>query len=195
MFHVKYCVVLAALIALSGVAHAQTVVNQPVFVPSRQWVDIGNGPTDIQPVEGNGELYSSLGTGVGSTSGSSTTLTLTGTPPAGTAPCVGCIISGTGITSGTTVAAFNGTTTITLSAAMTVASMTPLSWGSACPAATAANVPGASPNTANALSSPLNLRSQGAASGTYPMYTQARICAYGLFQNGFTFVFFPIGAH
>lgn len=183
---------MAAVAALLPIAaSAQTVVSQPVFIQSRQWVDLGNGPLDIQPIEGGGILYSSLGSGVGSTSGSSTTLTLTGTPAI--APCVGCIISGAGITSGTTVAAFNGTTTITLSAAMTVAASTPLAWGAACPAATAVNVPGVQPNTVASLSPPLT--SRAGQNVTLPLYTQARICAYGALQNGWTFVYFAIGAH
>jgi hypothetical protein len=67
-----------------------------------------------------------LGSGTGSTSGSSTALTLTGTPTI--PPCVGCAINGSGIVGGTTVSAFNGTTGITLSSAMTVAGGTSLTW-------------------------------------------------------------------
>jgi hypothetical protein len=185
----------AALALCGGIAFAQTVTKIPVFVANQQWNDLGNGPLDMQGVEGAGALYSSLGSGVGSTSGSSTTLTLTGTPAI--APCVGCIISGAGITSGTTVSAFNGTTTITLSAAMTVASSTPLAWGAACPAATAANVPGVNPNTVASLSPPVLVRAAGNQGGllTLPFYTQARICAYGGQQAGFTLLYFAIGAH
>jgi hypothetical protein len=182
-------VAVAALLPVS--AHAQTVVKQPQFIQNQQWADLGNGPLDIQPVEGNGAVYSALGTGVGSTSGSSTTLTLTATPAI--APLVGGLISGAGITSGTTVSAFNGTTTITLSAAMTVAASTPIAWGAACPAATAANVPGTPPAANAQLGAPLNLRS--GIGSTYPLYTQARLCAYGAQQNGFSFLSFAIGAH
>lgn len=181
-----------AVALLPFAAYAQTVTKQPAFIQNQQWLDLGNGPLDIQPVEGNGNIYSSLGTGTGSTSGSSTTLTLTGTPAI--APLVGGIISGTGITSGTTVSAFNGTTTITLSAAMTVAASTALSWGAACPAATATNVPGVNPNTVASLSSPLQVRAATSPT-TFPLYTQARICAYGSFQAGWTFLYFAIGAH
>lgn len=183
--------VLSAFMVPSVSAIAQTVVAQPAFIGSQRWIDLGNGPVEVQPIEGNGDLYTSFGTGVGSTSGSSTTLTLTATPAV--APCVGCIISGAGITSGTTVAAFNGTTTVTLSAAMTVAASTALAWGAACPAATAIGTPGVSPNTVASLGSPAVLR---AGQGTgYPMYTQGRICVYAAQQSGFTFLYFAIGAH
>lgn len=184
--------IVALAAALSDV-HAQTVTSQPFFIQSRQWLDLGNGPLDFQPLEGEGSVYSSFGTAVGSTSGSSTTLTLTATPAI--APCVGCIISGAGITSGTTVAAFNGTTTVTMSAAMTVAASTPVAYGAACPAATAVNVPGVQPNTVASLSPPANVRTSADAGRTFPFYTQARLCAYGVFLNGWTFLTFAIGAH
>lgn len=63
-------------------------------------------------------------TGIGSTSGSSTTLTLTGTIPE---VSVGMAVIGKGITSGTTVAAFSSPT-VTLSSAMTVAAATSLTF-------------------------------------------------------------------
>ena len=100
----------------AGLVSAQTVTQQPSFVAPRAILDMGNGPLEVQALLGSGGFFTSQGSGLGSTSGSSTTLTLTATAAANP-PCVGCIISGTGITSGTTVAAFNGTTTITLSAA------------------------------------------------------------------------------
>lgn len=187
---VAVALALVAMLPSEG-ALAQTVFKQPSFVQNQQWVDLGNGPLDIQAVEGAGSVYSSLGSGIGSTSGASTTLTLTATPAV--APCVGCLISGSGITSGTTVAAYNGTTTITLSAAMTVAASTPISWGAACPAATAVNVPGVAPQTVASLGPPLNVRS--GVINTYPMYTQARLCGYGSQQAGFEFLTFSIGAH
>jgi hypothetical protein len=174
----------AALVALTMLAPipalAQTVVAIPTNVSPRAVVDLGNGPTDIQMLQGNLGIFTSQGSGVGSTSGSSTTLTLTATA-AGDPPCVGCIISGTGITSGTTVAAFNGTTGITLSAAMTVAASTALAWGMACPSAP--------PTVA------LALIQASVGSSTLPMYTQARICAYGGNGPGGLFTQFPIGAH
>jgi hypothetical protein len=185
-------ILLAAALPISD-AIAQTVTSQPTFIQSRQWADLGNGPLDIQPVEGNGSLYSSSGTGIGSTSGSSTSLTLTAAPAI--QPCVGCIISGSGITSGTTVTAFNGVTNITLSASMTVPASSAIAWGAACPAATAANVPGVAPGTITPLqlSAPLQIRS--GMNNTFPLYTQARLCAYGAQQNGWTFLYFAIGAH
>jgi hypothetical protein len=160
-------------------ALAQTVVQVPLAVNSHAILDLGNGPTEIRTVQGNLGLFTSQGSGVGSTSGSSTTLTLTASAAADP-PCVGCIISGTGITSGTTVAAFNGTTGITLSAAMTVAASTPLAWGAACPSP---------PPT-----SPLALV-QAQVGSDFPFYTQARVCAYGGNGPGAMIAQFPIGAH
>lgn len=171
---------LAALVALSPLsALAQTVVAVPTFVAPRTVVDLGNGPTEIKIAQGNLGLFTSSGSGLGSTSGSSTTLTLTATAAANP-PCVGCVISGTGITSGTTVAAFNGTTGITLSAAMTVAASTPLAWGQACPSAPPTN--------------PLLLVQAGVGSDA-PFYTQARVCGYGGNGPGGLLVQFAIGAH
>jgi len=181
---------LAAVLSVGG-AVAQTVVSQPVFVPSKQWIDLGNGPLDIQPIEGNGDLYSSFGSGQGSTSGSTTSLVLTTTPLV--SPCIGCVISGPGITSGTTVSAFTLGTSIALSTSMSVTPVSLVSWGAACPAATAANVPGVFPNGVASLSPPAPARSS--IGGTYPFYTQARVCAYGAAQNGFTLLYFAIGAH
>ncbi len=176
---------LAALfaVALPEAALAQVVTQLPVFVnpnPSAGATDLGNGPMEIKIVAGAAMLGTSQGSGVGSTSGSSTTLTLTATPP--TPPCVGCIISGTGVTPGTTVTAFNGTTTVTLSAAMTVAASTPLAWGAACP--TTATVPVMSLTTG---------ATQGATD--YPLYTYARVCGYGQNTAGAQLLTFPIGAH
>lgn len=178
-FVAKLRAALAALALLAPVpALAQTVVQVPTVVVASTVVDLGNGPTEIRVLQGNLGLFTSQGSGTGSTSGSSTTLTLTATAAANP-PCVGCVISGTGITSGTTVAAFNGTTGITLSAAMTVTSAV-VSWGKACPAA---------PPTA-----PLALV-QAAVGSDLPMYTQARVCAYGGFGPGGLLAQYAIGAH
>jgi hypothetical protein len=171
---------IAALVALAPItAFAQTVVAVPTNISTRTVVDLGNGPTEIRTLQGNMGLFTSQGSGIGSTSGSSTTLTLTATAAANP-PCVGCIISGAGITSGTTVAAFNGTTGITLSAAMTVAASTALAWGQACPSAPP--------------SVPLALV-QAAVGSDFPMYTQARVCAYGGNGPGALITQFAIGAH
>lgn len=165
--------------AFLSLAVAQTTVNrQPWFVAKGAWLDVGNGPLVVVALNGNGNIYSIMGSGVGSTSGSSTTLTLTSTAAADP-PCVGCLISGTGITAGTTVAAFNGTTTITLSAAMTVASSTALTWGMACPTSGAP--------TSSYLSTPVELRATGSIPpAAVPMGTSARVCAYGGGQGGLT---------
>lgn len=176
---------LALLMVASLAAQAQTtVVKSLITVGPSTWIDLLNGPNEVMALGGSVIVYQNSSNGVGSTSGSSTTLTLTATPTY--PPCIGCVISGTGITAGTTVAAFNGTTAVTLSAAMTVAASTPLTWGVACPASTAA------PPTPDIVSfSPaLNLQPQ---MRNVPLYTTARICAYGA-QSGGTILTFPLGA-
>lgn len=137
-------------------AVAQNAITLPIA--ANAIADIGNGPIKVRMVAGNASIFTSQSSGVGSTSGSSTTLMLTATPA--TPPFVGGLISGSGITSGTTVAAYNGTTGVTLSAAMTVPGGTTVSWGSACPSTPPSNVIQASP-----------------MAGYYIMYTQARVCA------------------
>ncbi len=174
-FRVALAVALLALVPVYAIA--QTVVAVPTVVSSRTVVDLGNGPTEVKIAQGNLGLFTSSGSGVGSTSGSSTTLTLTATPL--TVPCVGCIISGTGITSGTTVSVYSGVT-ITLSSAMTVAGSTPVAWGAACPVAPPTN--------------PL-LLAQAGVGADLPFYTQARVCAYGGTGPGGMLVQFAIGAH
>jgi hypothetical protein len=176
----KILLAVAALIALQGAAFAQVVTQLPVYINNNvgQVYDFGNGPLEIRILQGSFQLATQQGSGVGSTSGSSTTLTLTATPA--TAPCVGCIISGTGITSGTTVSAFNGTTTITLSAAMTVAASTALAWGAACP-----TTPGTTPL----------ILAQAGVGADMPLFTQARICGWAQFGVGATVLPFAIGAH
>lgn len=176
---------LARLLALAFVAagvvaaHAQTVVQQPAFVAPGTVYDAGNGPAEFRILLGNTSIFTSQDSGLGSTSGSSTSLTLTSSAAA-KPPCIGCVISGTGITAGTTVTAFNGTTGITLSAAMNVAASTPLSWGKACP-----STPG---------SLPVALV-QAAVGADMPFYTYSRLCLYGASGPGAQFLQFPIGAH
>lgn len=152
---------LAALLALHWAfvpAYAQNAITLPIA--AQAVADIGNGPIKVRVTAGNASIFTAQGSGVGSTSGSSTTLALAATPL--TIPIVGGIISGTGITSGTTVAAYSGTS-ITLSAAMTVPASTAVSWGAACPAS-AAGIP--------------SQRIQASAMADYfLLYTQARICA------------------
>lgn len=166
--------VLAALPQVS----AQVVTRLPVVVLGNAVTDLGNGPMELRVMEGNTLLFTSSGSGVGSTSGSATLLTLTGTPT--TAPCVGCIISGTGITSGTTVSAFNGTTSVTLSAAMTVAASTAVAWGAACP---------------SAIGSVPAVPVRAATGADVPLYTQARVCAGNNVGPGASVLPFAIGAH
>lgn len=164
--------------ALSPAAKAQTVTQQPSFVAPRTVLDVGNGPVEFRMLTGNMAIFTSQGSGVGSTSGSSTNLTLTAVPA--TAPCVGCVISGTGITSGTTVASYNGVTTLGLSTSMNVSAGTAVAWGGACPV--------------TAPTQPVALV-QASVGADLPFYTQARICAYGANGPGGQFVSFPIGAH
>jgi hypothetical protein len=170
-------VLIAALALMPLSAIAQTVVAVPTNVTARTVVDLSNGPTEIRVLQGNMGLFTSQGSGTGSTSGSATPLTLTATPT--TVPCVGCIISGTGITPGTTVISYSYPT-IGLSAAMTVATGTAVAWGAACPAA---------PPTVG-----IQLV-QAAVGSDIPMYTQARVCAYGGNGPGATILQFAIGAH
>ena len=175
-----------ALLPAAALAQAPTLaIKGPQFVANQAWLDLGNGPMYVAAAQGNGSVYSSQGSGTGSTSGSSTTLTLTATAAADP-PCVGCVIAGAGITQGTTVAAFNGTTGITLSAAMTVAASTALTWGVACPTSGAAG--------AN-QSPPAELRAGGIPGAIFPMNTSARVCAYGSGQGGMTVGTVPINAH
>lgn len=171
--------VLVAALAYVAPLRAQTVTQQPQFAAPATVFDAGNGPLEFRILTGSTAIFTSQGSGVGSTPGSSTTLTLTATAAANP-PCVGCSISGTGITAGTTVTAFNGTTGITLSAAMTVAASTPLAWGKACPSP---------PPTAPAAFV------QAAVGGDIPFYTYARICMYGANGPGAQFLSYPIGAH
>lgn len=193
---------LAAVALLASAAYAQTSDKQPRFVQSQQWVDLGNGPTELLPIEGSGVLYSSGGGGVG-TSAASTTLTLSATPSAANTPLVGAVITCAAsntvtpctIPAATTITAFNGTTTVTTSVATTTTAAN-LVWGSACPASTAVNVPGVNPNTVPTLSPPLNLRPSGATNmSAFPIYSTARLCLYGGLQSGVTTLQFAIGAH
>lgn len=169
------------LALLATPALAQTVTQQPQFIAPNTIKDLGNGPIELRTVLGNGWLFTSQGSGVGSTSGSATLLTLTATPT--TLPIVGGIISGSGITSGTTVTAVSTGLTLTMSAAMTVPSGSAVAWGAACPA------------FSGGLPAP-NLPAQaGDALNDLPLYTQARICGYSANGPGFTVLPFAIGAH
>jgi hypothetical protein len=193
--------VIAAASLLGGHANAQTAAKQPTFIQTNQWADLGNGPVEVMPIEGAGSVYTSGGgAGVTGTSAGTTTLTLSGTPAI--APCVGCVITcsptntaACTIPALTTVTAFNGTTTVTTSVATTVTAAS-LTWGAACPAATAVNVQGVSPNSVPSLGAPINLRASAGQNGVsaFPLYSSARICPYGA-QGGLTFLTFPIGAH
>jgi len=157
----KLFLLFAALLFV-GAAHAQVLPSNVTTLPiaAMAVADIGNGPIKVRMTQGNASIFTSSGSGVGSTAGSSTSLTLTATPA--TAPLVGALISGSGITSGTTVTAYSGTS-ITLSAAMTVPASTAVSWGAACPA--------------SAAGIPSRYIAASVMADYYVLYTQARVCA------------------
>lgn len=168
---------LAAL--LPGVAIAQSVTPFPFVVKSRGNVDLGNGPLKIRMVGGQTSLYTSQGSGTG-TASASTALTLTATPA--TPPCIGCVITcnavsaSCSIPAGTTVAAYNGSTGITLSASSTITAVQ-VNWGAACPT-TMTNAPGQVQVQA------------GAGNPDTIIYTAARVCASGhLGTDGIVSVF------
>lgn len=152
----KLLTVLLVFCCTAVSALAQTTITLPIA--ANVVADIGNGPIKVRMVAGNASIFTSQGSGVGSTSGASTALTLTATPA--TPPIVGGLISGSGIVPGTAVSAYNGTTGITLSAAMNVAGGTAVAWGAACPSTSPSSVIQASPQA-----------------DYYIMYTQARVCA------------------
>jgi hypothetical protein len=154
----KFLTAFLFLLCTYATVFAQNATTWPQVAITTSVFDFGNGPLQIRVVRGSPFIFASQGSGTGSTAGSSTTLTLTSTPA--TPPCIGCLITGTGITAGTTVVAYNGTTGITLSAAMTVAASTPLNWGAACP---------------STYTSPYYV--QGSPQADYwPLYTTARVC-------------------
>jgi hypothetical protein len=165
-------------IALPEASFAQVVTQIPVFISPNAGVttDLGNGPMELKAVLGNAMIGTSQGSGVGS--GTTTSITLTATPAV--PPCIGCLISGVGVTSGTTVTAYNGTTGITTNTSQTIAASTALSWGAACPA-----------TYTGFAAMPL----QAGVTPDLPMYTQARVCAYAQNAAGAQVMPFPIGAH
>lgn len=180
---------LPAVVALlfAGSALAQTVTQMPAFVAPKAVLDLGNGPTEIQLILGNGGVFTSQSFGLGATA-SSTAVTLAATPAV--PPCVGCGISGPGIPANDTVAAYNGTTGITLATAATAtAGSVALSWGAACPVSTQAAP--VQPVQPMAL---LQAAVAPATTGLY-LYTTARICAWGGNSPGMQFVTFAPGAH
>lgn len=170
---------------LPGGAAAQTVVQLPLFAAPRAFVDLGNGPTEIKALLGNGMVATSSGSGIGS--GSTTTITLTATPAI--PPCIGCSISGGTLTASSHVTAYNGTTGITTDTSQTVAASTPLSWGAACPAVNAQSGMPVQPAGQGVV--PM----QAGVGADLPLFTEARICVYGANGPGFQFINFAIGAH
>jgi hypothetical protein len=184
-FRNRFCAALAIFAALAMPVHAQTVIQVPIYLDNGVPVpiyDFGNGPLEVRVLQGNASIFSMQGSGVSTAVAASTTMVLQATAAA-TPPCVGCVISGAGITAGTTVAAFNGTTTITLSAAMTVANGTPVSWGMSCPTSlTTQRVMQLQPG-------------QPAGAPDTPLYTYARLCGAAPNGPGAAVLTFPIAAH
>lgn len=172
----------AALAMFPALASAQTVTAQPQFVAPRTVLDLGNGPVEMRVLTGNAGIFTAQGSGVGS--GTTTAVTLTATPAI--APCVGCILSGVGVTSGTLITAYNGTTGITTNTSQTIGASTALSWGAACPVSTQT-----APTSVTAAMALV----QAGIGGDIPFYTQARVCAYGATGPGAQFLTFAIGAH
>jgi hypothetical protein len=185
-----FALAVAVASMLPGGVEAQTVTAQPNFVAPRSVVDLGNGPMEILPLSGNGAVFTQFGTAVG-TAPTSTALTLT-TSQAANPPCVGCFVTcpspvNCTIPASTTVAAFNGTTLITLSAAATITAAS-VNFGQLCPISTQAAP--VQPTT------PMGFVQTGVTPAAgLPMYTQGRVCAYGGTGPGMQFVNFPIGAH
>lgn len=179
----------AALAAafLPGKVDAQVVVQQPQFAAPRAVLDLGNGPTEIKMVTGSAGVFTSSGSGLGS--GTTTSITLTATPTVNP-PCVGCQITGAGITGTTLITAYNGTTGITVNTSQTIGASTPLAWGAACPPVNAQS--GNPPQ-----GYPMVLMQAGNASftGDLPLFTAARICVAGLTGPGGQLVNFAIGTH
>lgn len=180
----KKLLIAALLALLPAAAFAQTVTQQPQFVAPRAIVDLGNAPLEVLPITGNGGIFTSQGSGVGS--GTTTSITLTATPT--TPPCIGCFISGGTLIATSIVTAFNGTTTITTNTSQTVAASTALTWGAACPVSTQA-----APN--NGPLPPMALLQTTFPPWGFPVSGLSRVCAYGATGPGMQFATFPIGAH
>lgn len=180
-----YAALLGMLALFASPAFAQVVSQQPLFVAPRTVLDLGNGPLEIKALTGSGGIFTSQGSGVGS--GTTTSITLTATPAV--PPCIGCAISGGTLVASSIVTAYNGTTGITTNTSQTVAASTPLSWGAACPVSTQ-TTPVQPP-----ASSLMAFLQVGQPPGDIPLYTLSRICAYGATGPGMQFVTFAIGAH
>jgi hypothetical protein len=179
------------MLGMLAPAYAQTVTAQPNFAAPRTVVDLGNGPTEILPIIGNGFVFTAFGSATGTAPGT-TALTLT-TSQAANPPCIGCFVTcpspvNCSIPASTTVAAFNGTTLITLSAVATITAAV-VNFGQLCPVSTQS-----APVQPTQAMTPI-AGSQGAAGFGVPLYTQGRICAYGGTGPGIQFSNFPIGAH
>jgi hypothetical protein len=176
---VAIAAIIAAASLFGGKADAQVVTQLPVYLNNNvgQVYDFGNGPLEFRIAQGSAQLWTMQGSATSQTVTASTSITLN-TSVAANPPCVGCAITGTGLTT-QTVTAFNGTTGITISAVATIVSGTTLSFGVACPTTLGANPA-------------LNM---SAGVQDLPFYTTARICGASQFSAGGVVLPFAIGAH
>jgi hypothetical protein len=177
----------AALLAMAAPAFAQVtpaVLQLPVYLNNNvgQVYDFGNGPMEFKIVQGSAQLWTMQGSGTSQTVSASTSVTLNASAAANP-PCIGCNIQSLGAAPGATsltVASFNGTTGIGLSAAVSIISGTTLQWGVACPTSVGSN--------------PV-LNTQGGIINDLPFNTLARLCGASQFSAGGVVLPFAIGAH
>ncbi len=177
----RILLVLAALLAvvLPEAALAQLVTQSPTFISPNVANDLGNGPLELRIAQGNALVGTSQGSST-ATAGTSGSPNLTVALNLATPPCVGCLVSGTGVTSGTSVVSYTpGTGVIVLSANLTANASGVYSFGAACPATQVIPV----------------LPVQAGVTPDTPFYTQARICGYAQYAPGAQVLVFPIGAH
>lgn len=172
----RFLLASAALFAMAAPASAQVVVQQPAFISPTVPVDFGNGPMELKVAQGNAFIATSQSSGTATAGGSTTTVVLTAVP--GTPPCVGCLISATGLNAGTTVSSISSATITYAPASAAAVTSGTVSWGAACPATPGATLP-----------------VQANVGGDIPLYTQSRVCGYAQFAPGAQVLVFPIGAH
>jgi hypothetical protein len=174
------------LALLPEAAPAQVVTTLPAYINNDNTVyDFGNGPIEVRILTGAAAIFTSSGSGTG-TASASTALTLTATPTSNP-PIVGAFVTcnvptNCSIPANTTVAAYNGTTGITLSASATVTAAQ-VNWGAACPTTF---IPGVKT---------ILLQVGQPAQSDIPLYTQARVCAAAQYTTGAAIIPFAIGAH
>lgn len=178
-----------AMLWTPEVGRAQLATQSPTFISPNTppgTTDLGNGPGEVRILQGSANIFTSQGSGIGSTSGTSTTITLTAIPAV--PPCVGCLISPSATPLTTTitiplntfVTAYNGATVINTSASVTIGAGAPLAWGAACPSTP-------KPGILLQVGQPPQV--------DIPFYTLARLCGNAQFAPGGLITVFPIAAH